>query len=272
MRNLLPASGPVFSYHRPAAALSPYIAYYSVQHQFGPFASPQFLPDLGGSLIVSFGPNGGHSVVWGPFTVLTTTGPQAQGLCARCFVEFRPGGLARLLYGNASELRDSKVPLAQVDAGLARTLQKLLERYHSGSGGGIAGLLQGLDECMLQQLRPQAGAQVQAWQILKSLQSCHTAQSAAGLANMVHYSQRQVSRQLHALCGVAPKEYLRIKRVKQAAEQLCHTGAALEPLALQLRYYDAAHFVRDFQLVLGVSPAQYRQNMSAFYNEKLDCL
>ena len=89
---------------------------------------------------------------------------------------------------------------------------------------------------------------------------------------MVHYSPRQVSRQLNALCGVAPKEYLRIKRVKQAAEQLRNTGAALEPLAMQLRYYDTAHFVRDFQRILGVSPAQYRQNMSAFYNEKLDCL
>ena len=207
MQNLLTASGPVFSYHRPAAALSPYIAYYSVQHRFGTFASPQFLPDLGGSLIISWGLNGGQSVVWGPFTVVTTTGPQVLGLCARCFVEFRPGGLARLLYGDASELCDTKLPLEQINAGLAHALQEQLQRYNSGNGG-----------------------------------------------------------------GVAPKEYLRVKRVKQAAEQLRNTGAALEPLALQLRYYDTAHFVRDFQRILGVSPAQYRQNMSAFYNEKLGCL
>jgi len=272
MQDLLPASGPVFSYHRPAAVLSLYIAYYSVQHWFGTFASPRSLPDLGGSLIISLGASGGQSVVWGPFTLVTTTGPQVQGLCARCFVEFRPGGLARLLYGDASELRDTKTPLEQINAGLAHALQEQLYRYNSGSGGGLAGLMQGLNDCMLQQLRPQGGPQVQAWQILRSLQSCNTGQSAAEFAGMVHYSPRQVSRQLNALCGVAPKEYLRIKRVKQAAEQLRNTGAALEPLAMQLRYYDTAHFVRDFQRILGVSPAQYRQNMSAFYNEKLDCL
>ena len=103
MQQLLPASGPVFSYHRPSAGLAPYVAYYSVQHRFAAFASPQFLPELGGSLILSWAAGGGQSMVWGPFTIITTTGPQPPGLCARCFVEFRPGGLA-LVVGNGKGL------------------------------------------------------------------------------------------------------------------------------------------------------------------------
>ena len=273
MQDQLPASGPIFSYHRPSALLAPYVAYYSVQHWLGAFSSPQFLPELGGSLILSLGPGGGQSTVWGPFTVMTTTGPPLPGLCARCFVEFRPGGLARLLYGNASELRDAKVPLEQVNARLARALYEQIERYDSGKGDGLTGLLCGLDGCLMQQLlHPLAGPQAQALQTLRLLQSCKAGQSAAGFAGMAHYSPRQVSRQMNALCGVAPKEYLRIKRAKQAAALLRDTGAPLEPIALRLHYYDTAHFVHDFQRILGVSPSQYRLNLSAFYNEKLSCL
>ena len=271
MQQLLPASGPVFSYYRPSAGLAPYVAYYSVQHRFAAFASPQFLPELGGSLILSWAAGGGQSMVWGPFTIVTTTGPQPPGLCARCFVEFRPGGLARLLYGDASALRNTKVPLEQMNPVLARALYALLEQHLDGTGG-IRGLLQGLDDCLLRELCLRRGAQPPAWQTLQLLQGYGVGQSAGALAGMAHYSPRQVSRQVSALCGVTPKEYLRIKRVKQAADLLKSTPAPLEELALRLHYYDTAHFVHDFQCVLGVPPTGYRQNMSTFYNEKLGCL
>jgi AraC-like DNA-binding protein len=56
--------------------------------------------------------------------------------------------------------------------------------------------------------------------------------------------------------GVGPKWVLKRLRIHQAAEQLTATSPpAWTELALDLGYYDHAHFIRDFRLVVGRSPA-----------------
>ena len=78
------------------------------------------------------------------------------------------------------------------------------------------------------------------------------------LAAMHHVAPRTLQRLFRRYVGVGPKWVLKRLRIHEAAEQLT---AASPPrwteLALDLGYYDHAHFIRDFRLVVGRSPAEY---------------
>jgi AraC-like DNA-binding protein len=72
------------------------------------------------------------------------------------------------------------------------------------------------------------------------------------LAALHHVAPRTLQRLFRRYVGVGPKWVLKRLRIHQATEQL----AGINPtewteLALGLGYYDHAHFIRDFRLVVG---------------------
>ncbi len=78
------------------------------------------------------------------------------------------------------------------------------------------------------------------------------------LAAMHHVAPRTLQRLFRRYVGVGPKWVLKRLRIHEAASRL---AAASPPrwteLALDLGYYDHAHFIREFRLVVGRSPAEY---------------
>jgi len=79
-----------------------------------------------------------------------------------------------------------------------------------------------------------------------------------------HVAPRTLQRLFRRYVGVSPKWALKRLRIHQAVEQLA-TGPdrPWTELALQLGYYDHAHFIRDFRLVTERSPAEYVQEALA---------
>ncbi len=71
---------------------------------------------------------------------------------------------------------------------------------------------------------------------------------------------RQLQRLFQKYVGVSPKWVLRRFRLQEAAQTLDNNPAvSWTDLALQLGYFDQAHFVNDFKAVLGVTPGDYRR-------------
>lgn len=71
---------------------------------------------------------------------------------------------------------------------------------------------------------------------------------------------RQLQRLFQKYVGVSPKWVLRRFRLQEAAQTLDNDPAvSWTDLALQLGYFDQAHFVNDFKSVLGVTPGEYRK-------------
>jgi AraC-like DNA-binding protein len=71
-------------------------------------------------------------------------------------------------------------------------------------------------------------------------------------------SSRALQRLFREYVGVTPKWVLRRVRLHEAAERIADdpsTDAA--PLALDLGYFDQAHFIKDFKAVVGRSPSEY---------------
>lgn len=61
--------------------------------------------------------------------------------------------------------------------------------------------------------------------------------------------------------GVTPKWVIKRFRLQEAAERI-EQGAATSwtELAMQLGYFDQAHFIKDFKSVLGQTPAAYKSS------------
>jgi AraC-like DNA-binding protein len=80
----------------------------------------------------------------------------------------------------------------------------------------------------------------------------------ADLAVRHHVSERTLQRLFAAYVGIGPKWVLQRYRLHDAVEQLQGQGGAdWARLALELGYYDQAHFARDFRALVGRTPAQY---------------
>jgi len=72
-------------------------------------------------------------------------------------------------------------------------------------------------------------------------------------------SVRQLQRLFRKYVGVGPKWVIKRFRLQEAAERIEREPAVpLTDLAMQLGYFDQAHFIKDFKSVLGMPPAAYR--------------
>lgn len=89
--------------------------------------------------------------------------------------------------------------------------------------------------------------------------------SIAALAYEVNLSERQFGRVFRQLVGVSPKQFSRIARLDRIlyAPECAHYGRTLEQLAVRHGFHDASHLVREFRLLVGMSPVDY---FSGYYD------
>ncbi len=89
-------------------------------------------------------------------------------------------------------------------------------------------------------------------------------QRVEDLAAGFGYSARSLQRLFSDYFGVSPKWVLRRYRLQEAADRLSEGRArSLEALALELGYFDQAHFNRDFKSLVGRTPAEYARQAAA---------
>lgn len=80
------------------------------------------------------------------------------------------------------------------------------------------------------------------------------------LSDHTGLSIRQLQRLFHKYIGVTPKWVIKRFRLQEAAERIEQDESARwTELAIQLGYFDQAHFIKDFKSVLGQSPAAYKR-------------
>jgi AraC-like DNA-binding protein len=71
-------------------------------------------------------------------------------------------------------------------------------------------------------------------------------------------SARTLQRLFRRYVGVGPKWVLQRYRLHEAAERIADgTAGDWAALALELGYFDQAHFIKDFKALVGSSPAEY---------------
>jgi AraC-like DNA-binding protein len=84
------------------------------------------------------------------------------------------------------------------------------------------------------------------------------------IADHHHVSVRTLQRLFRAYVGIGPKWVLQRFRLHDALEHMDRRREIdWTRLALELGYYDHAHFHRDFRALVGRTPAQYELEASA---------
>jgi AraC-like DNA-binding protein len=77
------------------------------------------------------------------------------------------------------------------------------------------------------------------------------------LAAATGRSPRSLQRLFREYVGVTPKWVLQRLRLHEAAERMTDGDEDWAALALDLGYFDQAHFIKDFKAVVGRSPGEY---------------
>jgi len=83
------------------------------------------------------------------------------------------------------------------------------------------------------------------------------------LAHAAGYSERTLQRLFREYVGVRPKWVIERIRLHWAAERMAEGESDWPALAVDLGYFDQAHFIKAFKAVVGRSPADYALSASA---------
>ena len=174
-------------------------------------------------------------------------------------VKFRPGGFSGFLGRPLHEITDRALPLADVfGADGARLAADAADRPDPGAKLALA-------EAFLRERMPAADPEVElVLAVVADMLAVDPATTVQAIARRHAVSTRTLQRLFRRHVGVGPKWVLRRHRLQEAAEQLA-AGERRDwtRLALDLGYFDHAHFIRDFRAVVGRSPAEYEAQCAA---------
>ena len=174
-------------------------------------------------------------------------------------VKFRPGGFSGFLGRPVHEITDRSVSLPHVFGEAARDL----ERAAAAEAAPDAKIA--LTEAFLRARMPSPDPEVDLVQaVVIDMLAVDPGSTVQEVARRHAVSTRTLQRLFRRHVGVGPKWVLRRYRLQEAAEQLA-AGERSDwtRLALDLGYFDHAHFIRDFRAVVGRSPAEYERMCAA---------
>jgi AraC-like DNA-binding protein len=167
-------------------------------------------------------------------------------------VKFRPGAFTAVTGVDAAALTNGSMPVADA---LGAELEAALR---SASPDDLAAVATSVEA----RLAPLAGITDPALDLVvavfDSVRAIAPHARVEQIASMHHVSPRTLHRVFRRYVGVPPKWVLKRLRIHEAVEQLLVASPrSWTELALDLGYYDHAHFIRDFRFVVGCSPAEF---------------
>jgi AraC-like DNA-binding protein len=202
-------------------------------------------------------PDGCMDIVWSG-TELLVAGPDTRPHPTRrrpgvptCGLRFAPGRLPALLGVPAAELRDARVPLAELHSRLAARATARL-----GEAGGPAGVRIRTALAVLAGLAtalpggpPEPAVPVLATGLATG------EESVAQLADRLGMTTRTLHRQSLSAFGYGPSVLRRVLRFRRATEML-RAGTAPAWVAAAAGYADQPHLSRELRELGGLAPAQ----------------
>jgi AraC-like DNA-binding protein len=173
--------------------------------------------------------------------------------------KFRPGGFSPFHTRPVHELTDRFAPLHAVFGDDGATLAR------DGAAAPDPAAKIAAVEAFLRARLPPPDPEVELVQdVVADMLEVPPGLTVDEVARRHAVSTRTLQRLFRRHVGVGPKWVLRRYRLHEAAEQLA-AGERDDwtSLALDLGYFDHAHFIRDFRAAVGRSPAEYEAQCAA---------
>lgn len=174
--------------------------------------------------------------------------------------KFLPGGFAPFTERPVRELTDEALPLDAVFGPAGERLER--EANAQPEPEEKLALLHRLLRARLPESPDPNAALVQA--VVADMRAADPGSRVGQIADQHHVSTRTLQRLFGDYVGVSPKWVLQRYRLHEAIEQLgTSEGIDWTRFALDLGYFDHAHFIRDFRAVVGRVPSQYAAEAAA---------
>jgi AraC-like DNA-binding protein len=195
------------------------------------------------------------SAILGVMTGKFSTILQDQG---RVFgIKFRPGAFYPFLQSPVSELTDSSLPIEEVFGLEGKRLEAAILALEN------KGALVELAEDFLRQRLPEPDETVETInRIVNYIIAHREVIKVEDVVSRFHLSKRTLQRIFSQYVGVSPKWVIKRYRLHEAAEQLAGAGSVdWSQLAVELGYFDQAHFIKDFKTIVGATPGEYVRSL-----------
>ncbi len=100
-------------------------------------------------------------------------------------------------------------------------------------------------------------------QVVQTIASDPNLLRVDSVAEQFGLSIRKLQRLFLNFVGVSPKWVVQRFRLIEAAERMRGVAVPLDftSLALELGYSDQSHFIRDFKVMVGMTPAKYFESL-----------
>jgi AraC-like DNA-binding protein len=166
-------------------------------------------------------------------------------------VKFRPGAFQPFFGRSVHQLTNRVLPVAAV---FGRAGDELADAVRAEPQEPFAVM-----EAFLRERAPAPDANLDVLaRIVQTMLEDPAVVRVDELAARHAMSSRTLQRLFRRYVGVSPKWVLRRYRLHKAAERIAEgRDGDWAATALELGYFDQAHFIRDFKALVGASPAQY---------------
>jgi AraC-like DNA-binding protein len=174
-------------------------------------------------------------------------------------VKFRPGAFRSYLGRSVTSLRDRSVPIDEVfgtkGAALARQVSDL---------GADAEKAAAVERFLNVRMAPPDASVEQVSSIVDEIAKNRDIVSVEQIVAQWSVGKRALQQLFSSYVGVGPKWVINRYRLHEAVERL-QEGADINftELAVELGYFDQAHFIRDFRKLVGCTPAAYLRRHAA---------
>jgi AraC-like DNA-binding protein len=168
-------------------------------------------------------------------------------------VKFRPGAFRAFLTGPVSAISDREVPLARLFGEEAGGLEDAVLGVPDDDAGVRAA------EAFLRARRPAPDRSAHlARRVVETIERERRITRVEDVARRFQVGPRSLQRLFREYVGVSPKWVIKRFRLHQALDRVS-AGEEVDwsELALELGYFDQAHFIRDFKAIIGEPPTGY---------------
>lgn len=218
------------------------------------------IPHGSATLVFGYNQNGLYANLFGPVTKPCVVGNLANQYDMLLIIEFQPAGLSAFTNVNQKELTNQTVSFKMIHTALHRLISEALE-----SANDLKELIDRLDRCFLNHLCVLYPSEVRIAIEMAIKNSGNI--SCRDLSAFVYYSERHLNRIFESYSGMNVKTFSRMVRINRAIRFMQNPQHTVTRTSYETGFYDLSHFIHDFKSVCGITPQEYRNNMSDFYSE-----
>jgi len=243
---------------RPHASLNEYISSYNITFPTEAMMSIVSMPSGCASLNIES--NGKNLLISleGPTTMPYIVDSLTVMPEIMITIEFKPAGLYALTGINQKELTDQTIPYEAANPIFSKLLAEAVEKSTS-----VLKLVSNLDVLFLTNMYTDCHPQLKY--AYKSIVAYSGNITVKELSSNTNYSERQLNRIFNQHMGLSVKSFSRLIRINKTFGLLKKPHNSLSIVSDVMGFHDLSHFIRDFKSVSGLSPQEFRNNMSDFY-------